>query len=115
MTLHGSPSDRRDGPRVPLVFTARYRLGSEKQTYQKATAFDISAGGVRLEWDEAVTVGTPVLLSLAPEPLRNLRLTGEVVWSKPSSGRVGYHEVGVRFGGGCPADQNWLRKFTAAP
>ena len=115
MNLSSSASDRRDGVRLPLVFTARYRIGSPEETFQKATAFDISAGGVRIEWDEAVGPGTRVLLSLAPEPMRNLRLTGEVMWSRPSAGRVGYHEVGLRFEGGCGADRNWLRKFTSNP
>ena len=111
MALHSPPGsdgpERRAQERHNRSFPTKIQVGFEN--YRQAKTLDISLSGARLELQMPVLTGSKVALSLAPEPLRHVNISGEIVWLTTSS-KDGVFEAGVRFHNAGRSDRVWLEK-----
>ncbi|RPH67241.1 MAG: TIGR02266 family protein [Myxococcaceae bacterium] len=88
----GDPSERRDGPRVPIELKVDYKkLNSFFADYTR----NISKGGTFIKTKKPLPVGTRFLFKLSiPGRGEPFELLGEVAWSNAEGDDAG---MGIRF------------------
>jgi Tfp pilus assembly protein PilZ len=70
--------------------------GGETAQTKKYKTMDMSAGGIRVETDAEVDLGSFVALQIAlPDRTDSIDVFAKVVWIRPTPG--GQHLVGLRF------------------
>ncbi len=88
-------SDQRRFRRVPF----REALGMETgafEHFQGTTAYDLSAGGVRIRSEQFIALGTPMRVKFQLENGEVVVLNGKVVWiQKEPQGE--YYQLGLEF------------------
>jgi hypothetical protein len=91
--------NRRQYERQSQRSIMRVAPADEPSREQIAILKDISRGGILIEIEKAINVGTIVTIELPKTrfgPPR--RLSGRVMWWAPSSETQGWRQVGCRFG-----------------
>ena len=103
-------SDRR---RVARLFVPR-SLGSMELRLRQVNLLDLSLAGARIEHEEQLREGLECVVDL-PRVFGRLRLTGEVVWTRPQGGEQTcegdtptYYQSGLVFVGITPEQQRAL-------
>jgi hypothetical protein len=92
-------SDRRVEPRFLLSLPVFHRIkGRVTDSWIKTKSIDISQNGIRLAVESPVPVGSHLELDMKlPNYRKPIRLSGVVVWEKPSLNNGAGYECGVAF------------------
>ncbi len=89
-------TEKRTSLRIPLSMNVTYRVGEqERAEAYRVKSINISEGGVFLETDLPLGIGTEVKLEFSlPESTEMLQFSGRVVWSGEVSDGEGGHVLG---------------------
>ncbi len=115
MTTHSI--DRRTHERfalVPMYTTVTVQRVADLQMRScTGHAYDLSAGGVRIELDDPLETGERITLHLGlPGEQWSITATGEVVWVNPDDDDPGPRRMAIRFVAfSSPGDRDRLVRF----
>ncbi len=84
----------REHPRVPYIVRVEYRTPS---SFLVAYSVNLSRGGIFLETDQELPIGSEVALQIAVPDAKPVPLTGTVTWRRPERDDDGPAGVGVEF------------------
>lgn len=84
----------REHPRVPCIVRVEYRTPS---SFLVAYSVNLSRGGIFLETDQDLPIGSDIALQIAVPDAKPVPLTGTVTWRRPERDDEGPAGVGVEF------------------
>jgi len=86
----------REHPRVPYIVRVEYRTRS---SFLVAYSVNLSRGGIFLETDQEVPVGSEIALQIAVPDAKPVPITGQVSWCREERDEEGPPGIGVEFEG----------------